>query len=128
MVREANIDKHCILVVDDDLVILGTVKKVLESAGFEVLAVWKPEEAVRLYALRWQEIALVLLDFMMPGLRGDQVLERLKRICPDVCALLATSSDVDDAVLGKGFRGLIRKPITQEQLLLEVNKAISSPR
>jgi len=118
--------KRCILVVDDDLVILGTVKKSLESAGFEVLAVSRPEESVRLYEQRWQEITLVLLDFMMPGLRGDQVLERLKRICPDVRALLVTSSDVDDTVLGKGFRGLIRKPFTPEQLLQGVNKAIGS--
>jgi DNA-binding response OmpR family regulator len=128
MAEEADYVKHRVLVVDDNLDILATVKRALELSGFKVLPVSNPEESVSVYEQRWREIALVLLGFEMPGLRGDEVLERLKRIRPDVRALMMTSSDVDGTVVEKGFRGLIRKPFTRDELLRRVNNAISSPR
>src|SRR5438128_2388113 len=108
-----------VLVIDDDSAVAGDVKELLESEGFEVLVALNPVEGVRLYEQRWPTIKLVLVDFLMPILRGDEALERLQRVRPDVQALLMSSCDGDvvKQVVERGFRGFVQKPFTPEELL-----------
>jgi CheY-like chemotaxis protein len=61
--------------------------------GWVVLTASDPAEGLQSYEAHWRGIALVLLDYYMPGLRGDEVWERLKRINPQVRVLLMTASD-----------------------------------
>ena len=120
--------KRLVLAIDDSAVLLATIKRALEFGGFEVLTASDPVEGVRLYKQRDNEIALVLIDYEMPVLRGDEVLEQLRCSRPDVRALLISSCDADIAksVLEKGFWGFIQKPITREVLLNRVHDAINS--
>ena len=64
-----------VLIVDDSLMLLSFVKDVLLDAGYDVSSASSGEEAVR--AAQTDVPALVLLDFILPDMRGDEVCRRL---------------------------------------------------
>ena len=70
-------DELKILVVDDDQALLNLIRLSLEPAGFRVLRTTKPEEGIDL-ALREQP-DLLILDIMMPGIDGLELLRRVRR-------------------------------------------------
>src|SRR6266436_7793246 len=85
-----------VLVIDDDTDVLRGVKRMLECEGFVVYTAHEPQEGIRLYEAHSDEIRLVLLDYFMDGMNGDEVFEHLRRINPDVRVILVTGGD--DAV------------------------------
>jgi DNA-binding response OmpR family regulator len=66
----------CIMAVDDEPVVLMIIQRTLESAGFDVIPVADGNTALE--SLRKHSPDLVLLDIMMPGLDGFQVLDRIR--------------------------------------------------
>jgi len=72
--REESAAKR-LLVVDDSLMLLSFVKEVLIDAGYEVASASTGEEAVR--AAQGELPDLILLDFILPDMRGDEVCRRL---------------------------------------------------
>ena len=89
----AGVEQGVILAIDDDTEVLNSIRRLLIREGWVVLTASDPAEGLQSYEAHWQGIALVLLDYYMPGLRGDEVWERLKRINPQVRVLLMTASD-----------------------------------
>lgn len=120
-----------ILVIDNDVNVLDGVKRLLEGENYVVATALDPMEGIQQYADRWREIELVLLDFSMPGLRGDQVFERLRRINRDVRVLLM-SAFTDEAPVEKmlegGLLGFVEKPFLPGELVARVKEAINSPQ
>jgi len=119
-----------ILVIDDDVNVLDGVKRLLEDEPWVVATAADPLEGIRLYAERWREIKLVLVDFSMPALRGDEVFERLRRINPDVRVLLMsafTDETPVEKMLERGLWGYIEKPFLPGELVDRVREAINSP-
>jgi len=108
-----------ILAIDDDREVLDSVKHLLESEGYAVLAAADPVEGIRQYEAHWRDVKLVLLDFMMHIMRGDEVFDRLQEINPNVRAILLTSCDNGAAgkMLNKGLRGFLPKPVVPEDLI-----------
>jgi len=125
-VRFAGGEQGVILVIDDDREVLNSIRRLLIREGWVVLTTSEPGEALRSYEAHWQGIALVLLDYYMPDLRGDQVWERLKRINPQVRVLLMTASDdyVPPQILNGGICGFIMKPATRKELLRRIRDAL----
>jgi DNA-binding response OmpR family regulator len=123
-----NAENQIILVIDDDSAFLAVIQRLLKSAGFEVLVAVDPIEGVRLFEERWPEINLVLLDFLMPMMRGDEVLERLQCLRPEVRAVMMSSCDREtvSSALEQSFRGYIQKPCTRQELLERASEAIRS--
>lgn len=71
-----NLKKPRILVVEDDTVVRGLEVFTLEQAGYEVVEVATGEEALE--RLRKRSFDLVILDIMMPGIDGYEVLEQIR--------------------------------------------------
>jgi len=67
-----------ILLIDDDALVLRTLERALEKAGYEVLAFQDPREAVRQAAL--EEFDLVITDIRMPHIDGFQALRYIRDI------------------------------------------------
>ncbi len=65
-----------ILVVDDDKLLLATLRKRLEHAGFDVFTARDGEEGIRL--IRHHRFDVVILDVMLPGIDGFDLCRRLK--------------------------------------------------
>ena len=106
-----------ILVVDDDLHIGTMVEEVLTKEGYGVLRAYSGTEAVLL--LSQQKPDLVLLDLMLPGLSGEEVLPKIKGI-PVI--IVSAKVDVDnkvDLLLG-GAADYITKPFHTKELLARI--------
>ena len=114
--------KAKILIVDDSTMSRRIVRGFLESAGHEVTEAADGVAALNCYSLEKPD--LVLLDLVMSGMRGLEVLEKLRETDSDARVIVATA-DVQDSTREKaaaaGSRGFLNKPIRKEELLNAVN-------
>ncbi|MEO6324714.1 MAG: response regulator, partial [Thermoanaerobaculia bacterium] len=117
-----------VLLVDDDLTTLAVLERVLQNAQYEVLATQKPEQVVEL-AAQWA-VDVIVLDVMMPGLSGFDVLHALRgnRRTESVPILFLSSlKDGSDRVRGlrEGADDYLAKPVEPEELVLRLERLIS---
>ena len=117
-----------ILAIDDEESLLSIIKTALEDEGFNVLTASTPQVGLDLYEQNWRDISLVLIDYLMPDMQGDLVLEFMQRINPDVRALLVTASDdnVAKAMMPHGLRGFIPKPFYLDDLIRRVRDEVEA--
>lgn len=114
-----------ILIVDDDPVSAALAARVLTREGYDCQIAQDGDEAWKLLG---PEVSLVLLDVMMPGKSGLEVLRRMRvdPILAGIPVLLATSV-TDPAIqirgIGLGAQGICPKPINRKDLLVRVRKA-----
>jgi two-component system, NtrC family, response regulator GlrR len=107
-----------ILAIDDDPEMLNIEKLALESEGYNVHAVSSPQEGLKFYAEHWQNIKLVLLDYLMPEMTGDRVFALLQEIDPQVPVLLVTGyyDRIPANKLQSGICGYLPKPFSLDNL------------
>jgi len=116
-----------VLVVDDDDYILQAVNVALESYGYSVLRANSGDAAIRIFEERSDQIDLVLLDMLMPGMSGQETFAALRGIRPDVKVLLSTGFAPDEAAqrfTDEGLAGFLRKPYDPNQLAGEIQRII----
>ncbi len=116
-----------ILVVDDEPLIRDLARRILENAGYAVLTAGSGKEAIAVYSQKQSNIALVILDLIMPKMGGKQCLEELLRINPQVKALIASGFAVKgDAktFLDSEAKGMVSKPFNMRELLRSVRRVI----
>jgi DNA-binding NtrC family response regulator len=107
-----------LLIVDDEVRFLKTLKERLELRGFEVTAVTDGERAIA--AARESEYDVALLDLKMPGKDGDEVLKILKREHPLIEVVILTGhGSVESAVdcTRAGSHSYLQKPCETLQLM-----------
>lgn len=119
--------KAKILLVDDSGMARRTVRQMLEAAGYDVVEAEDGLTALERYFLEKPD--LVLLDLVMKGMRGLDVLEKLREMDPKVRAIVV-SADIQDssremAVAG-GARNFLTKPVDRASLLLAVSGALEA--
>ena len=115
-----------ILVVDDEPDIVNLTEKILKLASYNTLTCNNGKEALKLIEEKYKEISLVLLDLMMPGVSGMEVLRTIKSsdIFKHILVILfIVKSFKEDIQKGKemGADGYITKPFSGKQLLDYVN-------
>jgi two-component system chemotaxis response regulator CheY len=114
-----------VLVVDDSLMSRRIVRGYLESEGHEVTEAKDGLEALELYSVKKPD--LVLLDMVMVGMYGIQVLEKLRQI--DAKArVIVTTADIQNSTrelaVQAGSSGFVTKPIKKDELLGLVNSVL----
>jgi DNA-binding NtrC family response regulator len=121
--------KECILAIDDEEGFLGILKMTLVSQGFLVHTASSPSEAIKLYEEHRRDISMVLLDYLLPEMSGDQVFENLQRLNPDVRVVLLTGCEesVADQMLKRGLRGYLQKPFNLPDLAQKVQDTLNAP-
>jgi diguanylate cyclase (GGDEF)-like protein len=127
-------DIGIILCVDDDSTVLSALRTVLAKnfgQDLQVEFAESGEEALEIEAeLRAQgrELGLVISDFMMPGLRGDELLVRLHERSPNTVKILLTGqsdvSGVKRAINDANLYRFLEKPFLNEDIVLTVRAAI----
>ena len=117
-----------VLAVDDDPMIRGLVKAIVEDEGYEVVSCEDGKLAVELLDKepRPVDFDLIILDVVMPGMNGLDVLTRLKLHAhtENIPVLMLTGEDkADDIMAGYsvGADYYIIKPFTRQQLLYGMN-------
>jgi two-component system response regulator MprA len=110
-----------ILVVDDDQKLLKMLSRTLQYEGFEVATATDGREALRKVE-EWQP-DLIVLDWLMPGLDGIGVVERLRAARDDTMVLMLTARDaIENRVEGleSGADDYLVKPFAPAELLARV--------
>jgi len=115
-----------ILIVDDSALSRRTLRRILESAGHQVIEAVDGTSALESYFLERPD--LVLLDLTMHGMHGIEVLEKLRELQPDASVIVA-SADIQRSTQGMaqaaGASGYVTKPFTPEQVLDAVSAALA---
>lgn len=112
--------KHTVLVVEDNAEIRGIVAKYLDAEGYCCLTAKDGFEALALFARR--PVHLVLLDVMMPGIDGFEVLRELRKISDVPVILLTARQDEIDRLRGfdVGADDYVVKPFSLKELMKRV--------
>lgn len=106
-----------IAVVDDDIHIGNMLEELLRREGYAVLRAYSGTEAVLLLERQWPD--LVLLDLMMPGLSGEEVLSRISGIPVMVVSAKVGVDDKVKLLLG-GAVDYVTKPFDTRELLARI--------
>jgi CheY-like chemotaxis protein len=118
-----------ILLIDDEPHVLDMWGDLLEEHGYAVLTAEDGRRGLEIYRERAADITLVILDYIMPGMGGDAVIERLKEIDPDVQILVASGYSENGqakGIVNGDTAGFIQKPATMIELLRKVRNAIDA--
>jgi len=116
-----------ILVVDDEAVIRSVARDMLQSVGYDVVTANDGEQALDLYRNEAGTIDLVVLDLVMPGMNGNEVLRELKRIDPGARVLIASGFQLDvdmPEIRREGASGFLAKPFVIANLSQAVAAAM----
>jgi len=112
-----------VLLVDDEEIVRRAVSRMLQPAGYRVLAAAGAEEA-----LGWAQgaeaaaIDAVLLDLSMPGTSGQQLLPQLRRLLPAAPVLVLSGHVADPAQLTEAAE-VLQKPIVARELVAAITRA-----
>jgi two-component system chemotaxis response regulator CheY len=114
-----------ILIVDDSGLSRRTLRKILESAGHEVIEATEGIVALERYFLDKPD--LVFLDLTMTGMYGIDVLNKLREMDIDARVIIGSAdiqSSTREMVQASGARAFINKPFMSEQVLKVVNQVL----
>jgi two-component system response regulator AtoC len=119
-----------ILVVDDDEAVRAYLAGLLENLGYEVLLATSGEEALERLA-SGKRPRVILLDLIMPGLGGLELLDRVKQSHPGLPVIvLSTEGQVKTVVeaMRRGANDYLRKPFEDAELELAIEGVVESKR
>ena len=131
MMRNIPSNRFRILIVDDDLDSLASVSDILDDVGFDTYTASSGEQALTRYFEGSADSTppafdLCVLDFKMPGMDGVQLYEEMRKLTPDMRAILLTAYAGDDGISRAKRAGtwkVLRKPV-DVQLLLELIRTV----
>ncbi len=114
-----------ILVVDDEEVVLLSVRKVFKGADFDMDTVQSPQLGLAMMESRRYDV--VITDLMMPGMNGLEFLDKARQMDPGVRVIMITGYATMKTALQSMRRGafdFLAKPFTKEELSTIVHRAI----
>jgi len=116
-----------ILLVDDENMVMEVSKEMLKSMGYHVYAVGSGQEAIAFYREKRNEIDLVILDMIMPGISGGETFDRLREINPEIKVLLSSGYSLNgeaQTIMDRGCDGFLQKPFQLSVLSTKVRKML----
>ncbi|PYI93773.1 MAG: hypothetical protein DMF03_00525 [Verrucomicrobia bacterium] len=121
----------CILVVDDEQMVLSLFRRVLAEGGYELVCAQSGFECLDLFRRNPEAYDLVLLDLAMPFMDGEETFERLRRISATIDVILTTGFCEEwrlERMMKAGLSGYLRKPLRNEEILRLVASIIARTR
>lgn len=119
-----------ILLVDDQQSILDLVREMLVSAGFKVSSFVLAEDALEFASGRIADIDLVVTDINLPGIDGGELLDRLRRLRPDLPAVATSGIPIDMhniANIGPETDvPFLQKPFSMSELFSTISRLLPS--
>lgn len=122
--------KERILVMDDDAFIRGIIRSLLMDSGYEIRVAGNGIQAIEYFKeakASGNPFDAVILDLIIPsGMGGDEAIERLRVIDPEVKAILLTG-DINHPAINRytvlGFKTAVIKPFILDDLLQAIHRA-----
>ena len=116
-----------ILVIEDDVLIRDGIRINLENEGFQVLTAGNGKDGISLF--KENNPDLCLIDIMLPDITGFEILDKVKKMNPDVVAILLTArNEIYDKISGftLGADDYITKPFDIRELILRIRVRLKS--
>ena len=117
-----------VLLVDDEEMIIDVGAQILQKLGYEVLTARRGKEAIEIYRQYRQQVAVVILDLIMPQMSGRETYDRLKEVDPQVKVLLSSGYSLNGQatdILKRGCDGFIQKPFSMGDLSRKLRQIIT---
>jgi len=118
--NEGIVTKKTILIVDDEHLIRELLKSALAETGATLLEAENGEDALNIYKEHHDDIDLVILDVIMPGIKGDEVLRRIRNMGVEMKVIISSGfmSEEQRAKL-KEYKvdGFLDKPFKDDDAL-----------
>ena len=129
MCEQQNCPSATVLMMDDDGRILAACREILEHGGYRVLVARDGGEGMDIFREQHEDIDVVIMDWIMPGIDGHHWIGPLLATDPDTKLIFCTGYVLNEAVLGelnaKGVE-LLKKPFDAHQLLGAVERALGT--
>ena len=117
-----------ILIVDDDLTQLETLRRGLRSKGYNVLEASTGKEALNLFQdTKTDQIHLILADYVMPEMNGLELLKKIREKSNSLPVIIMTAYVKNDLLLNimrLNCNSIIEKPFTLNKLNGEIKKCL----
>ncbi|MBW1730177.1 MAG: PAS domain S-box protein [Deltaproteobacteria bacterium] len=116
-----------ILLVDDEPSLLDICTFILTRAGYKVIQASDGSSALEIYRKKKDEISLIILDLIMPGIGGKQCLKKLLETNPEAKVIIVTGYSADESpgeLLQLGARGFLQKPYEMNQIAQVVREVL----
>jgi CheY-like chemotaxis protein len=117
------------MAIDDEPDILRIVKMSLAKWGYVVDAFTDPLEALDHFNMNPLQYSLILTDIKMPGMSGQELAERAKKIRPDIKVMIMTAfeinSELKEALPMIGEDGFLQKPFHTTDVCMAVRKHLT---
>jgi two-component system cell cycle sensor histidine kinase/response regulator CckA len=118
-----------LLLVDDEEMILNVGTQMLTRLGYTVLTAQTGQAAIDIYRRQMDDIAMVILDMIMPVMSGRDIFERLREINPGIKTLLSSGYSIDGQaaeILKRGCKGFLQKPFTLDALSQKIREILDA--
>ncbi|MGQ9647539.1 MAG: ATP-binding protein [Thermodesulfobacteriota bacterium] len=120
-------DPAQILVIDDEQIMRDGCSRILSKDGWAVICAENGTKGLEEIKAHPDKIDVILLDLMMPGMSGMEILDHVRALNPDLLVIVITGyATVESAVeaMKKGAYDFIPKPFTPDQLRIIVRRAL----
>ena len=116
-------NKPRVLLVDDEERIVNFLALKLKVSGYEVVCASNGEKGLELAQSAKPD--LILLDIIMPGIDGIEVLRRVRKFSRVPVIILSAKERVMDEVMALGANGFISKPFNPDDLIAKVKLVLA---
>ena len=120
--------KHeTILIVDDEKDFTDMMSDFLSAQSYNPVTANSGKEALDIFEKRHDDIKLVILDIIMPGMDGGEVFTALRRIRQDIKVALCSGFSVEGKameIMSQGARAFIQKPYDSQSLLKTISDVL----
>jgi len=119
-----------VLLVDDEEIVIGVGRQMLEKLGFSVLTAKNGKEALDVYKINQNDIDFVVLDMIMPDMGAAETYDGLRAINPAIKVLLSSGYGADQQtgeLLRRGCDGFIQKPFNMQSLSEKIEEILNGP-
>jgi len=117
-----------VLLVDDEEIVIGVGRQMLEKLGFSVLTAKNGKEALDVYNNNQNNIDFVVLDMIMPNMGAAETYDGLRAINPAIKVLLSSGYGADQQtgeLLRRGCDGFIQKPFNMQSLSEKIEEILN---
>ncbi len=120
-----------IFLVDDEEMIIEVARAMLEKLGYRVISADSGDKAVDVVRRNRENIDLIILDLIMPGMDGGKTFDRIRDIAPAMPVILSSGYAINGLateILQRGCNGFIQKPFNASELSQKVRNVLGEAK
>lgn len=116
--------KYTVLICDDNMAVHSSLTSYLKNEGIDVISSFDGESALEI--LRAQNVDVMVLDVMLPGMDGHEVCREVRKISNVYIIMLSAKGDELDRIIGLevGADDYVTKPFSPREMVIRIRKAL----